>query len=234
MKTHPFEEWVEPYVTGDLPERRRERMEAHLASCARCRGAVARLESIRTEAGRLPRSIDPGEDLWPGIAAELEPRGEGSDEARARERPAGAGQTRLAAAAVALLGLAGTLWWAGQRGRNGDVAADPEAIEEVRLEGTLAAFGPAESAYREAASVLEESYEAGVARLEPRTAAALDRNLRILDAAIGEAREAVAARPDDPDAVEILAGRYRDKVEALRRLARISAPEPDAPGGPLR
>ncbi|PYP94681.1 MAG: hypothetical protein DMD34_08130 [Gemmatimonadetes bacterium] len=56
---------------GTLADRDRAGVEAHLAECAGCRAAVAQLRDLVAGARTLPRSVEPGRDLWSGIATRI-------------------------------------------------------------------------------------------------------------------------------------------------------------------
>src|SRR4029077_4632513 len=57
--------------TGAAPPRRGRgpSAETHLARCAGCREAVAELRALAAGAAALPKSIEPGRDLWAPIPA---------------------------------------------------------------------------------------------------------------------------------------------------------------------
>src|SRR5207249_9736386 len=62
------------YADGPLAARDRASVEAHLAGCAGCRAAVAELRSLSAAAASLPRSIEPGRDLWVAIESRIRQR----------------------------------------------------------------------------------------------------------------------------------------------------------------
>ena len=59
-------------------------------------------------------------------------------------------------------------------------------------------------------------------RLDPRTVIVLERNLRIIDDAIGEARQALATDPANALLNAHLAGARQRKLDLLRRAALIT------------
>ncbi len=62
------------YVDDTLTAHDRASVEAHLADCAPCRAAVAELRSLSAAAASLPRSIEPGRDLWAGVETRIAQR----------------------------------------------------------------------------------------------------------------------------------------------------------------
>lgn len=71
MRCDGFEERVTDYLGNELDVATRAAMDAHVASCDRCRALLADLRSIVTAAGALP-VLSPSRDLWDGIAPRIE------------------------------------------------------------------------------------------------------------------------------------------------------------------
>lgn len=71
MRCDGFEERVTDYLGNELDAATRASMDAHVASCDRCRALLADLRSIVTAAGALP-VLSPSRDLWDGIASRIE------------------------------------------------------------------------------------------------------------------------------------------------------------------
>lgn len=94
---------LDEYLDDLLAAADREAVEQHLRTCGVCQGDVQELRKMRSALAGLPRSIRPGRDLWPGIAARLTPRGHRS----APDAPARPGRPParwyLRAAAVVLV-----------------------------------------------------------------------------------------------------------------------------------
>lgn len=84
-------------------------------------------------------------------------------------------------------------------------------------------FEAAETEYEEAAAHLLELVEARGDELSPETRAIIEDNLRIIDEAIDQVREALDAEPDDTRNGHILNALYRQKVEFLWRVSRLSS-----------
>lgn len=60
------------YLEETLDDATRAAVDEHVASCVRCTSLLRDLDSIRSEAERLPE-LAPSRDLWEGIAARIEP-----------------------------------------------------------------------------------------------------------------------------------------------------------------
>ena len=61
------------YFEGDLDNARRNMVEAHASSCARCQGLIRDIRGITEAAASMP-VLEPSRDLWKGIEARIEPQ----------------------------------------------------------------------------------------------------------------------------------------------------------------
>jgi hypothetical protein len=243
------------YLDGELAERERRELDRHLEGCGECRAALAGLESVVAEARSLGQAAPP-EDLWPAIAARIEPR---------QPRPSRRGLLahwlgrevtlslpQAAAAGLALIVIsAATVWMVGRapmpvtRGpsvtdRRPDPGGDgppapspiPAAPEARRTAARPPAPEPAGAAGETRpvaveAALADPTYDAAIAglqrileqeraRLDPSTVQVLERNLRIVDRALEEARRAVAADPSSFYLRHHLARVMKRKVDLLK------------------
>ena len=71
--TDRWNDRLSDYLDGHLDAREAHELEAHLAECRECPAALATLREVRARAASLA-PLPPGRDLWPAIAARLEPR----------------------------------------------------------------------------------------------------------------------------------------------------------------
>jgi negative regulator of sigma E activity len=222
-------------VDGELDGPDRTEAEAHLAACAECRAIVDDLRALAASAAAWPTPAPPV-DLWPGVAARLEPRAPGV----VSFAPAGAARTawraqrvsltlpQLALAASLLMAVSGAVaWLAGQRGT---VQAPPvgPAVVAIAEPG-----GPAAGADVRIANFADAQYDAAVEDLErvlreqrdlldPRTVVVLQKNLQAIDAAITEARAALAQDPANTFLNSHLVDARRRKLDLLRRATLIT------------
>jgi anti-sigma-K factor RskA len=187
------------YVDGTLAARDRASVEAHLAECAGCRAAVAELRSLAAAAATLPKSIEPGRDLWAVI------------ETRMRQRAPRNVQRlwwfgALAAAAVLVLAV-------------GIYRLTARPPDRRMGEGWVAVQADFDRATNELGVIL--AAERG--RLRPETVAVLERNLAVIDAAIAESRAALARDPANAELRRLFAAVSRQKVELLQWVTRVAA-----------
>ncbi|MDX2122110.1 MAG: zf-HC2 domain-containing protein [Gemmatimonadota bacterium] len=186
---------LDDYADGGLDPAARARVEAHLASCAACRAEVAALAAILAEARALPRTIEPGRDLWPGIAPRL------------AARPARRLPWLQLAAALAL--FAGGFAAA----RLGQKDGPPTRLATLQAE------------YTAASTELAHRLAGGSTGLAPETRRVVDRNLEIIDQAIREAEAALAGDPANGALEQMLVARYEQRLELLRRATAAGRQE---------
>ncbi len=185
------------YVDGTIAVPERTAVEAHLAGCARCRAAVVELRQLVAAAAALPKSIEPGRDLWATIEKRIWQRATGNVP-RAFRRGA------LAAAAVLVLAV-------------GIYRLLPPSATLYRpAESWAAVQADYDAAARELTGILAAERE----RLRPETVALIERNLAIIDAAIAESRAALERDPANRELRRLFAAAYRQKVELLRWATR--------------
>jgi hypothetical protein len=219
MENGHWTDRLSEYLDGELDPAERGEAERHLAVCSECAALADELNAVVRGAVAL-EDLTPPRDLWPGIRSRLRPRGAG-DWAPAvpgvfplfTRRRIAMSVPQLAAAALALALLSGTGVWAALGGRSG---AEPQQ---------LAAFAPPSdvvlAAYEPAMLTLEAEYTARRAELDPETIVVVERNLAIIDAAIQEARDALAADPSSGFLNAHLADAVRKRMNLLREVTSI-------------
>lgn len=209
--THPDATNLHEYADGTLPAASVPVLEGHLEGCAACREEVGRLRRYLADVARLPRSIEPGRDLWTDIQSNLVVR---------RKRDPTHPWTRrvaLLAAAVVLVVMSSVITRMVVQPR-----APTPAMGLDRGPEMLVRFQQTEREYARAIAELEEVLEVARSRLAPETVVLIERNLAVIDAAIDEARMTIARDSAGVEVLVMLTQRYEDKLELLRRVTRLA------------
>jgi anti-sigma factor RsiW len=208
---------------GGLAGPERAALEAHLAACADCREAADSMDELLRQAAALPAELAPARDLWPGIASRLTVPG---GEARRgwTIRP-----LWVAAAAAALVAASSAATWMlvrpGAPAPGVALATPVPAPEEnPATQGPLpVSQGTDEAMYLAATEELMDALEARRPMLAPETRAVVDRNLAVIDGAIGEIRAALRRDPGNAELGRRLDDVHRRKIEVLQRVVRLSS-----------
>jgi anti-sigma factor RsiW len=209
MNCEHCEALIDDYVDGTLEAPDRGRIESHLSACAACRALADDMGAIRRAAGTLERHQPPAR-AWTRLAASLE-----------AERSRRFAWRPLALAATLLLVVGGTSWVLWQQmtvpaapprtQAAAPAAADPELVQSVETELKLA-----EEHSQNAIAGLEQITRAESAALDPQVASVLQKNLEVIDQAIGESRAALQTQPTSEVAQESLFEALRNKVSLLQ------------------
>jgi anti-sigma factor RsiW len=233
------EEWTDKlseYLDGDLPASEVAALEAHLRECRDCTAVLNDLKGVIARAKTLG-ARPPQADLWPAIAARTE--------RIAQPRQVSFTLPQLAAAAVLLIALSSVVAWqvaqrAGSRGvetapataaavpaqpRGGPDAPDAPDVPSGggavdRVDVTPVSFADAQ--YDAAVSDLEKAVKNGRGRLDRSTIDIVEHNLQIIDQAIAQARDALAADPANTYLSGHLVEARRRKLDLLRRAAALA------------
>lgn len=240
------ERWTErlsEHVDGLLPDEESRRMDAHLAGCAECRRTRSELEAVKADARSL-RDVPPGRDLWAGIRDSLHATpviplpGSQAPSRPSDRRQRGLFLTlpQLAAAATVLLALGGAaVWSAGPRGMPvGErvveapavVGAGKPAAREELAARTAAVDREIVTSYASEVERLETLLADGRNGLDAETVRVLEKNLGIIDRAIGESLDALDADPGNPWVRDHLRRSWERKVAYLRETADYLDPVP--------
>jgi anti-sigma factor RsiW len=228
-------ELLDDYVGGELSPREERDVRRHLMQCDPCRAEEQALRALLDEAAELPAEMAPPRDLWQDIAPRLQARvappaapAERVDEVRTigprpvRPLP----WWMVAAASIALVATTALTTMKLTDGGAGEqpttLASQPaQPPAGANPNAALASFQPVEAEYEKAISDLQAVLETKRGQLAPQTVAALEENLRIIDQAIRESREALAADPNSPELARMLSDTYDAKLNVLRRAVSI-------------
>ena len=188
----------------------------HLDACGGCRAEVERIRALLEHAATLPRDIQPPADLWPAIRERMQaPRK--ADGGRSLPRRA---WVWLAAAAILLIVASSTVTTLILRGGDQPVATGHDEQGAGDSLGDASQFRTVSAEYdrmdRELAALLASQRE----KLQPETIEKVERNLAIIDQAIGEIRQALAEDPNNKALLQLLKASYGQKAALLRQVSQ--------------
>ncbi|MFL5615289.1 MAG: hypothetical protein ACJ796_16600 [Gemmatimonadaceae bacterium] len=231
---HLDEEERQGLADDTLPEARRVDADAHVAHCPSCAEDVNRLRLLvmRTRAHLTSQDARPEEEetveaLWPSIRARIEsakvvrlageslaaPTRQGRWTARSR-RVATWLSVGLAAAIVAAMLV--------KRSTLSDMSTPRAGAISTSDTAPIFAVDDSATAYQREVETMLEELELQRAMLKPEVAASLDHDLRAIDRAIAELRDALKRDPNNPALRQLLAASYRQKRDLLERIANAS------------
>ncbi len=186
------------------------------------------LVELAARTRQLPREINPPDDAWTAIAGKIKmplAKAEpwiGGPRPRLWQRP-----VFLAAAAVALVAVSSlvTTIALGKREQpeTSPIVVAPTQVNRNSRSGpaTLTEFASIERNYISTAISLAEVLEDGKTTFSPQTVVKLRESIRVIDAAIVEARRALAADPANRALIEMLTTSYNQKLDLLRRTTEM-------------
>jgi hypothetical protein len=216
MSCKDYEIALGDYVDGTLDERARVELDAHLASCERCRALVTDFSVIRRATLALEPEL-PSPHVWTRLSATLE-----AERGRTLRGWGFAWQT-LATSVVAITLVASLTWIGsglsridGTAARGASASASQAAPISVKAE-----FDLAEAQYTSAIEGLESIARNEQSALDMETADVLQANLTVIDGAITESRAALQTEPDNPTAQESLFEALRSKLELLQDVVAL-------------
>lgn len=173
-----------------------------------------KLNDLMSRVARLPREIDPPEGAWEGIAAVIAKPSRPITVAF-WQRPA-----FLAAAGLLLVvGSALTAVSVDRMNRGSDlVATSPVPVASGSATTVaFAEFTKRENDYISMSNRLVAMLESDQVQLAPQTIDKLKESIRVIDAAILEARRALAEDPANTQLMEMLTKSYDQKLDLLQR-----------------
>jgi hypothetical protein len=224
MSCSDYSEAIAEFVDGSLDPAAQRDLERHVEGCPACRALVADLKSIQAAAFTLDRIELPGHIL-PSLRARL-----AEEPLPSRGRLIAFPQSRAAmaawiAAAAALLVMttAGiySVRPAGDRHQDGQTAQSEPAESGDVVASVQAELAAAEQHYDKAIQGLEQIARSDSGALDPQVAGVLQKNLQVIDQAIGESRAALQTQPASADAQESLFDAMRSKVALLQQTVEL-------------
>ncbi len=231
MSTHIDEARLNDFLEGLLSRDDEAEVQEHLAACHECKATRQSLHELTEALAELPLEAEPDRDLWPDIATRIESVPQGASDVdvipiEAHLPPERRGRSfslgQMAAASVAMAIISGASVWyilgLGGVGSGPSVADLPTSVRTV-------AFDAAVSEYEAAVADLEAFLDAGREVLEPETVLVLEENLRIIDTAIAESRDALTDDPASELLGRMLASNMRWKLALLRQATSLMKSE---------
>jgi predicted anti-sigma-YlaC factor YlaD len=212
MSCERLRERLDDYVDGALSEADHQEAELHLSSCEACRADERRLRAFVAEAAGLRREAQPGRDLWPGIAARIEPRAK-----LARFVRRGGWLAGLAAAAALVFALI--------HGRP-QPGVSPTGGELVPAAGGSVDIEQAEAEYVRATSQLLQALNARRSSMSPeaqKEMEELETSVHAIDVALRDVKSALEKDPQNSRLNRMLASTHQKKIDLLLKLIRLSS-----------
>ncbi|HUQ18688.1 MAG TPA: hypothetical protein VM099_03665 [Gemmatimonadaceae bacterium] len=173
-----------------------------------------KLSELMAEVAQLPRSIDAPAGSWAKIRAEIEAR---PVRTAWWQRP-----VFLAAAALTLVAGSSIITATALARRQPAAAIRTYASDSVNGVASLAQFTAVETDYIRAVNDLTSTLESDKGTLSPETIEKLRASIKVIDAAILEARNALATDPANRTLMQILANSYEQKVDLLKRTTEMA------------
>jgi anti-sigma factor RsiW len=206
-----YESLIGELVDGTLDGAPRHQLEAHLAACASCARLVEELLVVRRAARDLP-VIDPPSTSLARVRAAVE--GEAATQRVRGRRPV---VLSLAAAAVLLVAIVGTLTWRRQvQQASATQPVDHATASSAELQGSVEAEVQQAEQHLEKAVASLEVLALDRQALDPQDAAELQKNLLVVDQAIGESKAALKTEPMSTQAQDSLFEAFRTKIALLQ------------------
>ena len=226
---HLTEEQLHGAAEGSLTVSAARDAQRHLDSCGECRADVEHIRALLAGAESLPRAIEPPDDLWPAIQARVSQtsaqRLRGSDAtAPAVGTPVTPlRRTRreyawLAAAALLLIVATSAVTMLVTRDVR-PLAGIPAPQHDDSVNGA-AEFRAVNDEYDRLDRDLAKRLEAQREILQPETIEKVERNLLIIDRAIGEIRQALAEDPHNEALEQLLKASYGQKSALLEQVSQ--------------
>jgi hypothetical protein len=211
---------IQELVDGTLGPIRRAELELHLESCDGCRALAADLREI-TRAARSLDLLEPPEQVWKSISGRL----------RADRAAAGPSRGLGRHRSVALLAIAATLVLAVGASLfmlRGPAILPPATTPQAgaAASGNAPPDDPVQSVEKELAATetqflrLIEASEASNS-VDPKTTAAMQKNLQVMNEAINETRKALVADPQNAPAKSSLYEVLKQKIQFLQETIAL-------------
>ena len=189
------------------------------------------MERIRARAASLP-TLQPSRDLWAGIEARIQSMPQDATPVRPitsrwmSQRWYGAPLARAAVLVIATASatLFASRHWSTNSARHGSPST-PVTTAVTNTGVSTVSNAPAartsEFIYDQQISAMRQILDSRRNRLDPKTVAVIEKNLRVIDTAIAESRAALARDPANRFLAGQLNASLNTKLELLRTVAML-------------
>ena len=216
--SHLTHDQLNDFIDKRLVSRKARDAEQHLDECDECSQRLTALQTLLESAASMPRTVEPDQDLWSGIRAQIDQR---KVVPLRKGAPAWFGPVRLtavravaAAAGIALLSVVSTIVVMNFIGTGTD--------ETTSVQRTPPAVAAMVAGYEATANELMSTLAERRATLPPDVVAQLERNLRIIDAALAETKEMLVQDGENETLRALLVAGYRHKLAVLELVVSES------------
>ena len=225
MSCHDYSDAIAEFVDGALDPTRQRELGRHVEGCPACRALVADLKTIQAAAFTLDR-IELPPHLLPALRARLADEPLPAARGRLVAFPVSRGaRTAWLAAAAALLVIttAGilSLLRPVEPGGTPQAAAQAAGTPADPVASVQAELQLATEHYEKAIQQLEQIARSDDSALDPQVAAVFQKNLQVIDQAIGESRAALQTQPASATVQEGLFDAMRSKVALLQQTVEL-------------
>lgn len=216
MTHHLDDQLLSDLVDGALDAAARRGADEHVASCDACFARVQRVRAMVAQAAALPDTLSPPADEWSRVRARIE-----SGKVHVLSTaPWWTRRGALLAAGLALVMVSSAVTAVlVSGGEEVSVSRSTATATSTALLPRLAAL---EHEYATVTRDLERELAERKHTLTPETIAAVERSLRTIDAAIAEARDALARDPSSETVARLFVAGHDQKVELLRYAMRLA------------
>lgn len=176
-------------------------------------------EELMARAARLPTSVTPDRDLWPGIEAGI----------RAPVPSKGSTWNSIwaqAAAVILLVGASSALTYTVVKEGRNEITPVSADVPQLVFEPVSGSFGSRYNLgpdYQDVRRDLAANLESELARMEPETRSAIVENIENIKQAIKDINLALAEEPDNVLLQKLLMSTYQEELSLMIKVEQISS-----------
>ena len=215
---HDSEPLLSELIDGALSPDERRRVEAHLETCATCRGVRRDLERVRRAARGLG-PVPPPDHVWLEVAGHVHPAAPNRAPRPTNAESRVALRQWIGIAAMLVLVTLGAYFVMGTPGA--PIAPPGNAPAADSVEAVIDEMDKARHGYVYAIKKLEPLVKEGRDALDPSAAATLMNSIERIDGAIAESRAALGQAPENAPARESLFEALKTKVGVLQATLNL-------------